>query len=201
FDDGAGAALATGLTAEAADLGLEIVLHESFTASSSAAALTAAVDEAQPDAVILASPFSAVKQNAEIIAALKAGGFGGEKLWLSGEALADYSQLLPDGSLTDARGALEGAPVDSAFTARIKSMTPSVTGVRFAAEAYDATMLAVLAAVVAGDDGGASLAFVLRDVSSGGIKCLSLGECLDVLTSQNDIDYDGVSGPVDLDRS
>ena len=33
--------------------------------------------------------------------------------------------------------------------------------------------------------------------SAGGIKCTSYGECLDVLSTESDIDYDGISGPLD----
>jgi branched-chain amino acid transport system substrate-binding protein len=70
--------------------------------------------------------------------------------------------------------------------------------VRYAAEAYDATMLVALAAIRAGDDGGAAIARLLPTVSSGGIPCTSFGACLDVLSTEPDIDYDGISGPVDL---
>jgi branched-chain amino acid transport system substrate-binding protein len=37
-------------------------------------------------------------------------------------------------------------------------------------------------------------------VSVGGIKCTSFGECVDVLRSRPDIDYDGFSGSVNLDH-
>ncbi len=65
-------------------------------------------------------------------------------------------------------------------------------------EAYDATMLAALAAIVAQDDAGEAIAGSLYDVSKNGVKCLSFAECLDVLATTNDIDYDGVSGPVNF---
>jgi branched-chain amino acid transport system substrate-binding protein len=70
--------------------------------------------------------------------------------------------------------------------------------VRYSAESYDATILAALAAIVAGDDSGESIASALENVSKGGIKCTSFGECLDVLKTQDDIDYDGVTGPVNF---
>jgi hypothetical protein len=54
------------------------------------------------------------------------------------------------------------------------------------------------AAIRAGDDGGAAIARLLPSVSSTGIPCTSFGQCLDVLRTENDIDYDGISGPVDL---
>ena len=60
-------------------------------------------------------------------------------------------------------------------------------------------MLAALAAILAGDDGGASIAAALPAASRGGIKCTSFGECLDVLRTEPDIDYDGITGPVNFD--
>ena len=59
-------------------------------------------------------------------------------------------------------------------------------------------MLAVLAAIVAQDDAGEAIAGTLYDVSKGGVKCLNFAECLEVLKTTNDIDYDGVSGPVNF---
>ena len=62
-------------------------------------------------------------------------------------------------------------------------------------------MLAALAAILAGDDGGASIAAALREASRGGIKCTSFGECLDVLRTEPDIDYDGITGSVNFDAA
>ena len=123
--------------------------------------------------------------------ALTAAGYGGAKLWLTSQNLADYSQALPAGLLNGANGILEGVQPDDAFIAKLKQEDPGLVDPRYGAEAYDATILAALAAILAGDDGGASIAAALRDASRGGIKCTSFGECLDVLRTETDIDYDG----------
>jgi branched-chain amino acid transport system substrate-binding protein len=149
--------------------------------------------------IILASPFSATARNKELITKLAAAKLAGSRLWLTSQNLADYSQALPKGTLTDVNGILEGAVADAAFQKRVKSADPSVSDYRYAAEAYDATILAALAAIVAGNDTGTAVARSLTGVSSSGIKCTSFGECLDVLTSMPDVDYDGVSGPVAFD--
>ena len=64
--------------------------------------------KAKPDAVVLA-PRSAAEQTKALITALTAAGLGGEKLWLTSENLADYSQALPAGTLAEVNGVLEGA--------------------------------------------------------------------------------------------
>ena len=81
----------------------------------------------------------------------------------------------------------------------MKAADPNVADYRYAAEAYDATILAALAASSAKDDSGEAIARTLQSVSAKGIKCLSYGECLDVLKTQTDIDYDGVSGMIAFD--
>lgn len=199
FDDDTGRAMAATVTSTAAGLGGKVVASEKFTASTkSLSSILSTVTESKPDAVILASPFSAMSQNKKLITGLTKEGLGNKKLWLTGGNLADYSQELPAGTLAGARGVIEGAAPDKEFTARVKSVGKKVSDYRYAAEAYDAVMLAALAAIVAGSDDGVAVAHSVRDVSFGGIKCLGFAQCLDALVTTPDIDYDGISGPVDL---
>jgi len=172
-----------------------------LAADADAAAITAAIDElkaAEPDAVVLATPDNA-DQTKALITQLSAAGYGGAKLWLTSQNLADYSQALPSGLLNGVNGILEGAVADAAFVAKLKQEDPGLGDPRYAAEAYDATVLAALAAVLASDDGGESIARELGTASIGGIKCTSFGECIDVLVTQADVDYDGISGSANLD--
>lgn len=172
-------------------------------ADADAAALAAAVAEvtaAAPAAVVLATPDNG-DQTKALITSLTAAGFGGAKLWLTSQNLADYSQALPGGTLNGVNGIIEGWPADDAFVAKLKQEDPGLGLSQYAAEAYDATVLAALAAVLAGDDGGESIMRELRNASVGGIKCTSYGECVDVLRTQPDVDYDGISGSTNLDEA
>lgn len=202
-DDDLGTSLAAALEASLAPAveegDVEFAAIE-VASDSSAEAVAADVKELAPDAVVLATPDNG-DQTKALITQLSSAGFGGGKLWLTTQNLADYSQALPGGLLNGVHGLLDGAEADSAFQAKIKQEDPGVADYRYAAEAYDATILAALAAILAGDDGGASIAWKLRDASVGGIKCTSFGECVDVLATQPDIDYDGVSGSVNLDAA
>jgi len=164
------------------------------------AATAADVKDAEPDVVVLATPDNG-DQTKALIQQLSAAGYGGAKLWLTSQNLADYSQALAAGLLSSVNGVIEGAEADAAFQAKIKAEDPGVTDFRYAAEAYDATVLAALAAELAGDDGGESIARLLTAASVGGIKCTSFGECADVLSTEPDIDYDGLSGSTNLDEN
>ncbi|MDP9028376.1 MAG: ABC transporter substrate-binding protein, partial [Actinomycetota bacterium] len=178
--------------------GGSLVASITLTASSDAAAVAAQVKTAAPDAVVLDTPDNGAQTKA-LITQLVATGFGGAKLWLTSQNLADYSQALPANTLTGVNGLLEGADSSAAFQAQVKAADPTVPGFQYTPEAYDATILVALAATLAHDDAGMRVAAQLRAASVGGIKCTSYVECLDVLKSEPAIDYDGVSGPINLD--
>jgi branched-chain amino acid transport system substrate-binding protein len=199
-DDDPDSSLAAALDASLTAAGIDLEALE-LAADAKPEDLTAAIEKvkkAEPDAVVLATPDNG-DQTKALITQLSAAGYGGAKLWLTSGNLADYSQALPAGLLNGVNGLLDGAETDAAFQAKIKKEDPGVIDFRYAAEAYDATVLAALAAVLAGDDGGASIARLVPAASIDGIKCTSFGECVDVLRTQPDIDYDGISGSVNLD--
>ena len=180
--------------------GGSLVANIALTASSVPADVVAQLKKAAPDAVVLDTPDNGAQTKA-LITALAGGGFGGAKLWLTSQNLADYSQALPAGQLTGAGGILEGADSPAAFQAKLKAVDPGIGSFQYAPEAYDATILAALAATLAHDDAGIRLGAQLRAASVGGIKCTSYAECLDVLVTEPKIDYDGVSGEVNLDAA
>jgi len=180
--------------------GGSLVATVALTASSAPADVVAQLKKAAPDAVVLDTPDNGAQTKA-LITALVGGGFGGAKLWLTSQNLADYSQALPGGQLAGAGGILEGADADAAFQAKLKAVDPGIGSFQYAPEAYDATILAALAATLAHDDAGIRVAAKLRAASVGGIKCTSYAECLDVLLTEPAIDYDGLSGELNLDAA
>ena len=156
---------------------------------------------AAPDAVVLDTPDNGAQTKA-VITALVAAGFGGAKLWLTSQNLADYSQALPAGHADGVSGLLEGAESSAAFQAQLKAADPSVPRlpVRAGGVRRDDPRGA------RGDTGArrrghpASPPSCARP-SVGGIKCTSYAECLDVLMTEPAIDYDGVSGELNLDAA
>jgi branched-chain amino acid transport system substrate-binding protein len=69
----------------------------------------------------------------------------------------------------------------------------------YAAESYDATTLTALAALAGGATDGQTIRDNLQDVSAGGTVCESFAECAELLADGEDIDYNGVSGPIEWD--
>jgi branched-chain amino acid transport system substrate-binding protein len=202
LDDEPGASLLESLTVGAQAAGLTLAYTGSFTRNTTDfASVLTKIAKAGADAVVISTPSDATAETKALVTALSAAKLGGSKLWFTSQNLADYSQSFPAGLLAGANGVLEGAQPDAAFIARLKQADPGLSSYRYAEEAYDATILAALAATVAGDDGGIAIARLLPSVSTGGIKCTSFGECLDVLRTETDIDYDGISGPVNFTRN
>ena len=201
FDDDMGRAVLGAMRVGLAASGALVGVQKIDSTTKDLAPVIAAVKAVKPDDVVFVSPFSAMEQNTGMITQLTSAGFGGAKLWLTGQNTADYSQGLPVGTLTNVNGLLEGASPTAAFAARVAAVAPAVTDLLYAEEAYDATILAALAATVAKDAHGAAIAGHLREVSAGGIECTTYRECLDVLATSSDIDYDGISGATTFDAN
>ncbi|MBB6552752.1 ABC transporter substrate-binding protein [Nonomuraea rubra] len=104
----------------------------------------------------------------------------------------------PKGTMEGVKGTLPGAEAPEAFQKRLLKVNPELAEYTYAAESYDAVTLIALAAEAAKADTGAAIAGKLVEVSKGGTKCTGFKECADLLKAGTDIDYDGVSGPVDF---
>lgn len=71
----------------------------------------------------------------------------------------------------------------------------------FDAHTFDCTMLLLLAATAAGSGDGAEIAAEMQAVSSGGTEVSfdNLADAITAIVDGEDVDYDGASGPVDMD--
>ncbi|MXZ12679.1 MAG: amino acid ABC transporter substrate-binding protein [Candidatus Dadabacteria bacterium] len=82
-----------------------------------------------------------------------------------------------------------------------REMFPSL---RFAVHAYDAVVAVALAALSAGSNDPSEYVSEMADVTGGGNRCLSYAECAAAITDEtvanDDIDYEGVSGPIEFDE-
>ena len=101
------------------------------------------------------------------------------------------------------KGTLPGVDVAGElpeFRDRLLEVDPDLTDFSYAAETYDAVMVTVLANLLTGQTGDAvAIATAINDVTRGGQKCTTLLECgLLLQGGVTDIDYDGVSGPLEF---
>lgn len=181
--------------------GMRLTAIEQLDAATNPSRLAFSIVGGEPEAVILATGTSLAEQNARVLSTLIDRGIAPESLWLTSQNLADYSEAVEAGLLDGVNGVLDGAVVSDELLARFRQSDPFLRSARFGPEAYDAVVLAALAAVIAEDDGGSSIARALSDAAGQGIPCASFGECLSVLETEPAIDYEGLSGPLSLDEA
>jgi len=120
---------------------------------------------------------------------------------------AAETTVAPETTTANGGGALAGmkgtTPLPPELAQEFKDRiltTPSGAGLEdfnYAAETYDGVVLMALAVEAAKTDGIEYASFIV-DVSTGGEKCTDFPTCRDLLAAGTDIDYDGVSGPNDL---
>ncbi|WP_149204455.1 ABC transporter substrate-binding protein [Actinotalea subterranea] len=156
-----------------------------------ASAVTAAV-ATNPDAIVII----AFDQTKLIVPALATAGFDTSKLYFVDGNLADYSADFEPGTLEGSKGTLPGANAEGEFRDRLLEIDSGLTDFAYAAESYDAVVLAALAAVKGGATDGATIQANLAAVSGadGGTECTGFAECVELLDSGEDIDYAAVSG-------
>ena len=152
---------------------------------------------AKPDAIAIIG----FDETAKIFTELIKQGIGPDKVKtylvdgnLSSGAYAD----LPAGIMKGVKATLPGVFADDAFQKRLLGVDPALTDYSYAAESYDAVILIALAAEQGGATDGATIRDNLVSVSKGGTKCTTFAECKALIADGTDIDYDGVSGPVEF---
>jgi ABC-type branched-subunit amino acid transport system substrate-binding protein len=108
---------------------------------------------------------------------------------------------VPKGVMEGTKGTLPGAEATGGFQDKLLEIDSELKDFSYGPEAYDAVIMAALAAEAAGNDSGEAMAQNLTPVTSGGEKCDSYQACLDLLKDGQDIDYDGQSGPIEIDEN
>ncbi len=156
----------------------------------------AEIAEAKPDAVVLV----AFEETTTIVPQLVSAGVGPQDVstyFVDGNT-ADYSEDLPAGTLAGTKGTIPGAEATGDFRERLLAIDPALTDFTYSAESYDATIVSALAAIAADSDAGDKIAKEIPGITEGGTKCTTFAECAELLANGDDIDYDGVSGPIEL---
>jgi ABC-type branched-subunit amino acid transport system substrate-binding protein len=197
LQDSYGTGLAESTTKSITDGGGEVV--ETVVYDPKAASFSSEVGKikaADPEAIAVI----AFDETKKIIPEMVKQGIGPDtkKIYFVDGNLASYEKDFPKGTLDGFKGTLPGVAASDEFKTRLTDLKPDLTEFAYSPESYDATILVALAASAAGDDSGEAIASQMQAVSEGGTKCTSYKECLDLLKDDEDIDYDGVSGPVEF---
>jgi ABC-type branched-subunit amino acid transport system substrate-binding protein len=150
---------------------------------------------ADADAIVLIS----YDESLQIIPALVGAGIGPDvKQWyfVDGNRL-DYSGDFDEGLLEGVKASQPGGEDEpTAFYERLDEFRPGLPQRAYTPESYDAAILIALGAIAANSDDPDDIRAGMLEVSDGGTVCTTFADCRDLLEAGEDIDYDGISGPV-----
>jgi branched-chain amino acid transport system substrate-binding protein len=176
--------------------GGQVVAEEMFNEGDSQfSSQVDAVAGANPDAVVVIS----FDQAKSIVPLLISKGVDASSLFFVDGNTSDYSKDLDPGTLEGAQGTIPGTFAGEEFKKALASVDPALENWSYAGESYDAVTLVALAAEAAGSTDGKAIAGELEGVSKDGEKCFDFAGCVTLLRNGQDIDYDGVSGPITFD--
>jgi len=150
-----------------------------------------------PDAIVIL----AFDETKAIIPELVAQGWDMSKTYFVDGNTSDFGKDFDPGTLVNAQGTIPGAQPNDDLKARFVDWYKSVQGgdladFSYAAESYDATTLAALAAVKAKSNVSADIQANLAAVSgaNGGEECTTFADCSKLIADGKDIHYKGASG-------
>ena len=164
------------------------------------------VTASNPDAVLIIS----YDETKKALPALKAAGFPGGNVYLVDGNTIDYSKESFASYLAGAQGTIPGGAISDAFKGRLKAQYAKlhpgkVLGdMTYAAESYDAVVLAALAAQAAGKATGPAIKAQLTNVSlagAGKVTVTSFAAGLKAIKAGKKVNYDGFSGPIEFDKN
>lgn len=106
-----------------------------------------------------------------------------------------------EGALEGMKGTFPATELTSDFQDALLSVDPDLEDFNYAGESYDAVIITALAADIAGTDEPSAVAAEINGVTEGGEKCETYADCLELIEAGEDIDYDGVSGPLEFSEA
>jgi ABC-type branched-subunit amino acid transport system substrate-binding protein len=160
----------------------------------------------QPDAyVIIDFPDTYARMGAALA---RTGQFDASTLFTAdGLAADEVPEGVPDEAIVGAKGTRPGTPEAGEVVEQFDQLFEQAGGPArgtFDAQNFDAVMLCFLAATAAGSSDGGDIQGALRDVSGppgDRYTYLQLADAIRALQDGQDIDFDGVTGPIDFDEN
>jgi ABC-type branched-subunit amino acid transport system substrate-binding protein len=100
---------------------------------------------------------------------------------------------LPPGLLNGVKGTAPLSELSDDFKRRLAGVDATLTQYNYAGEAFDAAMIAALAAELAHSNDARQIAKFVGAVTTSGTECRTAAICLDLIKSGHDIEYRGVT--------
>lgn len=156
--------------------------------------------DADPDAIAVIG----FDESARILTALFEAGIGVDNKAIygsdgnMGNALGENFTDNPQ-AISGMKGTTPLSELDSDFEQQLLEVDPDLTDFNYASETYDAIIVTALAVIAADSDVPTEFAQEIAGVTKDGTDCSTFAECRDLLEAGEDINYNGRSGPIELD--
>ncbi|MCW2762964.1 MAG: branched-chain amino acid transporter substrate-binding protein [Marmoricola sp.] len=157
----------------------------------------------KPDAMVLIS----FDETSALMRGLIEAGYGPQDIHIyvgtgsKNDKLAEQVEPGNKASVKGLRGVNPAATSNADFLDRLRKKVKDLAATQYTGETYDCTTLIALAAEQAGSSAPEKIRDNMVSVSEGGTKCTSFADCKTLLDDDKDIDYDGVSGPIELSEA
>ncbi|MDQ6526648.1 ABC transporter substrate-binding protein [Nocardioides sp. LHD-245] len=154
----------------------------------------------KPDAMVLI----AFDETSTILRGLIEAGYGPQDIPIyvgTGSKKTDLAEQVEPGNkaaVEGLRGVNPAATSQAAFLDKLRGEVPDLSATQFTGEAYDCVTTVALAAQQAESTDPQKIRDNMVSVTEGGTKCTTFADCKKLIDEGEDIDYDGVSGPIDL---
>ncbi|MCX4584807.1 ABC transporter substrate-binding protein [Streptomyces sp. NBC_01481] len=156
--------------------------------------------DSKPDATVVV----AFEEGTQILQAMIEAGIGPQQIGVYG-ADGLRSEELPNlvapgkpATLAGMKGTAPASASNPQFVTQLKKFAPSLKELQFAPQVFDCVTTIALAAEQAKSDDPGKFAEEIVGVTKDGEKCNSFAACKKLIADGKDIDYDGVSGPLDF---
>ncbi|TCP47807.1 amino acid/amide ABC transporter substrate-binding protein (HAAT family) [Tamaricihabitans halophyticus] len=183
------------------DSGATVALAETYDPkSTNFAPVIQKISNTNPDAVAVIG----FEEGTQILQGMLEADLGPDKIGVYGADglrntdLASLVSKDDPGRLSGMKGTAPASVDNEEFVSGLQKFAPDLAELQFAPQVFDCVNIIALAAEQAKSDDPREFAPEIVSVTKDGEKCGSFEECKQLIADGKDIDYDGVSGPLDF---
>ncbi|MFF3398873.1 ABC transporter substrate-binding protein [Streptomyces sp. NPDC002659] len=183
------------------DNGATVTLAETYdTKATNYDQIVQKAKDSKPDATVVIG----FEEGTQILQAMIEAGIGPQQIGVYGAdglRSAELPKLVSPANpavLAGMKGTAPASASNPQFVAQLKKFAPSLKELQFAPQVFDCVTAIALAAEQAKSDDPGEFSKEIVGVTKDGEKCNSFAACKKLIADGKDIDYDGVSGPLDF---
>ncbi|PRX49288.1 amino acid/amide ABC transporter substrate-binding protein (HAAT family) [Prauserella shujinwangii] len=181
--------------------GAEVVLSQTYDPeATNFDQLAQQIKNSNADAAVVV----AFEEGTQILQSMIEAGAGPQQIGVYGadglrsEELASLVSPNNPGRIAGMKGTAPASADNADYVKQLKEFAPDLQELQFAPQVFDCVTIIALAAEKAKSDDPATFAPEINGITKDGEKCTSFADCKALLDENKDIDYDGVSGPLDF---